>query len=447
MSKFCHVTLAVACGWGAATRAADFYVDAARPDDSGDGLTWSTAKRTIQAAADLALAGETVWVAGGVYAPVTTDNKAVTIRSVDGAAATAIDGGWVNRCATLGSNTVLAGFTLRNGRAESGGGAIGGTLNNCTLSGNTAWRFGGGAWESILNACVLTGNAAGNDGGGAWESTLNNCVLTGNTAKWCGGGAWESTLNNCTLAGNTAGYYGGGPDGGGSYGGTLNNCVVWGNALSDGDSNNYFGGAFLHSCAAPLPPGPGNTAADPLFADAPGGDFRLRAGSPCIDAGTNAYAAGGSDIDGNARIQGGTVDMGAHEGALGSPGDFIVAVRVSGRGSVAPARAAATAPGGSLSFVALPGEAAFLGFLTNGVFATDSPAFTWADIAADGTLTAVFERFTFHADASRPDDSGDGLTWATAKRTIQAAVDLAASGETVRVADGVYAPEIGRAHV
>ena len=44
----------------------------------------------------------------------------------------------------------------------------------------------------------------------------------------------------------------------------------------------------------------------------------------------------------------------------------------------------------------------------------------------------------FYADASRQDDSGDGLSWATAKQTIQAAVDLAADGDTVLVTNGVY---------
>ncbi|MFH0909478.1 MAG: hypothetical protein V1929_12025 [bacterium] len=43
------------------------YVDASRPDDSGEGTGWSTAKRTIQAAVDLVQSGETVWVTNGVY--------------------------------------------------------------------------------------------------------------------------------------------------------------------------------------------------------------------------------------------------------------------------------------------------------------------------------------------------------------------------------------------
>ncbi|MDD5678463.1 MAG: right-handed parallel beta-helix repeat-containing protein [Kiritimatiellae bacterium] len=45
---------------------------------------------------------------------------------------------------------------------------------------------------------------------------------------------------------------------------------------------------------------------------------------------------------------------------------------------------------------------------------------------------------TYYVDCNRPDDLGDGLTLATAKQTIQAAVDLAAANDTVLVAKGVY---------
>jgi hypothetical protein len=51
-----------------------------------------------------------------------------------------------------------------------------------------------------------------------------------------------------------------------------------------------------------------------MFVDAAGGNFRLRAGSPCIDRGDNAVvAAGAVDLDGNPRIVNGWVDMGAYE--------------------------------------------------------------------------------------------------------------------------------------
>ena len=53
----------------------------------------------------------------------------------------------------------------------------------------------------MLTNCVLSGNEA-HFGGGAYGGTLNNCTLTGNTGWECGGGAYDCTLNNCTLTGN-----------------------------------------------------------------------------------------------------------------------------------------------------------------------------------------------------------------------------------------------------
>ena len=52
---------------------------------------------------------------------------------------------------------------------------------------------GGGTYGCTLNNCTLTGNSA-NDGGGAYDSTLNNCTLTGNWAYafyWDGAGLPE----------------------------------------------------------------------------------------------------------------------------------------------------------------------------------------------------------------------------------------------------------------
>ncbi|MCL1920724.1 MAG: hypothetical protein FWG50_06555 [Kiritimatiellaeota bacterium] len=345
-------------------------------EDGNAGTCWAVAKQTIQAAIDVSAAGDTITVTNGVYAPISTDNKAITIQSVNGAEHTIIDGGGMHtptaagnevitigphrpppprgRCATLDIGSLLDGFTLTNGEADYGGGAYGGTLNNCVLTGNAANHYGGGAAECTLNNCTLSGNSAfygggagggelnnctlaGNTsdrfGGGAYYSTLNNCTLVGNTADPFGGGAYSSTLNNCTLSGNSASY-GGGADnstlnnctlsgnsasyGGGSCGGTLNNCIVWGNTCSEHPYyNNYNGGTINYSCTLPLPmSGTKNTFKNPQFVDAANGDFRLRNTSPCINAGNNDYAGWGFDLDGNPRIQDGTVDMGAYESPL-----------------------------------------------------------------------------------------------------------------------------------
>lgn len=44
----------------------------------------------------------------------------------------------------------------------------------------------------------------------------------------------------------------------------------------------------------------------------------------------------------------------------------------------------------------------------------------------------------YFVDASRPDDSGAATNWATAKKTIQAAVDLTENGDTVWITNGTY---------
>jgi hypothetical protein len=166
----------------------------------------------------------------------------------------------------LTNGASLSGFTLTNGSTSSssthGGGVLcesaGAAVSNCALTGN----FRGGAWYCTLKNCTLSGNS----GGGAFYCTLNNCALTGNF----GGGAFSSALNNCIVCFNS---------GGDTYSSSLNNC--W--------------------------------TTDPLFVDQASGNLRLQAKSPCINAGNNSYVTSITDLDGNPRVSGGRVDIGAYE--------------------------------------------------------------------------------------------------------------------------------------
>jgi hypothetical protein len=134
--------------------------------------------------------------------------------------------------------------------------------------------------------------------------------LTGNSAGQQGGGGYGGTLNNCTLSGNSVREFN--ASGGGTAVSVLNNCIVYYNSAGIGP--NYQNSTLSYCCVTPLPTGPGNFTNAPLFIDTNGwSNMRLQSSSPCINAGLNAYAQGSADLDGSARISGGTVDIGPYE--------------------------------------------------------------------------------------------------------------------------------------
>jgi hypothetical protein len=215
----------------------------------------------------------------------------------------------LNNCALSDNSAYANGNSIET---VGGGGAYDSTLNNCTLTGNSA-VWGGGVYDSRLNNCTLTGNSATSSGGGVYGGWLNNCTLSGNSATNSGGGAYRGQLNNCTLTGNSASF-GGGADSGGVDYGAMTHCISYFNcaALAGANYNGFWFG-LNYCCTTPQPNGFGNITNAPLFVDLASGNLRLQFNSPCINAGNNDYASDGTDLDGNPRIVGGTVDIGAYE--------------------------------------------------------------------------------------------------------------------------------------
>ena len=289
--------------------------------------SWATAGTNIQdVVGSTTVPGALVIVSNGVYRTGgvavyggRTNRlavvKPVTVQSMNGAALTVIDGRGdahssddsAVRCVYLSDGAALIGFTLTNGLAQ--------------FVSDVREEYGGGVWcesdTAIISHCILSGNSADGYGGGASGGTLNDCVLTGNTATKFGGGAYGSRLNNCVLIGNFTCFFNGADSyfngGGGASRCVINNSILYYNTAGD-EVNNYAETSLSYCCTIPLPTnGFGNFVDPPLSIDYAGGNFRLQSHSPCINAGSNASAPAGPDLDGNPRIAGGTVDIGAYE--------------------------------------------------------------------------------------------------------------------------------------
>lgn len=305
----------------------EYFVDAFRPDDTGAATNWATAKRTIQAAVDLAVDGDTVWVTNGVYdagGRVASESlltnrvcitKAITLQSINGPGATIIEGAadssitngpMAVRCVYLSSGAVLNGFTLKNGHTDQNYTAE--TLTDV---------FGGGLLifgNAKADRCILNKNSASLCGGGAYfynGGELSNCLLTENDSDR-GGGAYvfkSGILSSCTVSENNARLYGGVEFYNGGY---IRNCIVWGNGSGD-DINLYSGASASYVCSEPLQAGEGNIAADPQFVDAPNGNYRLKSTSPCVNVSDISYTPSYFDLDGNPRVVAALIDMGTYE--------------------------------------------------------------------------------------------------------------------------------------
>lgn len=325
---------------------------------TGSGLSWGDAAGSIQTAVD-ALGrldcGE-AWVAAGTYKSTSGQVVAMAkyVNLYGGFAGTetsreqrnwktnvtTVDGEYNRSCVTGADNATLDGFTLFHGFADNMGGglynnAVSPTVAHCTFLSSYALSGGGGmanleSASPTVTDCTFSGNEA-SEGGGIYNinsssPTVTNCIFSGNRAYLSGGGIYNysssaPTLINCTVFGNTADSAGGGLCSEWASS-TIRNCIFWGNS-TEMDNSTSSSCSITYSCIADSSyTGTGNIFTDPLFVDGTDGgngyDFHLTSGSPCFNSGT-ATGAPSTDLDGLARPQRGSFDMGAYEYAGVAP--------------------------------------------------------------------------------------------------------------------------------
>ncbi len=246
----------------------------------------------------------------------------------------------VARCAISGNIANLSGGGIYGEHSSP-------TIANCIISGNAASLYhGGGIFlddsSPAISSCAIRGNSALFYGGGiccfaSSAPCITNCVISGNGASNSGGGIYGEasfSIANCTISGNSS------TNGGGInvFSGfpTVVNSILWGDSATNGPEVRLGGGAITIAFSDVQGgwTGASNIDADPLFLDprpisevaTSAGDYRLRTGSPCIDAGTGDSAAYpciiARDLAGDPRPQGAGYDIGADEAAILVNGSF-----------------------------------------------------------------------------------------------------------------------------
>jgi parallel beta-helix repeat protein len=472
------------------------FVDVSQTTGANDGSTWADAHQGvdgIQAALALAISGDEIWVADGLYKPTATLTRTISIDMKSGVAilggfaggetlasqadpavnVTIISGDLAGDDITVGVNensahivrgagadatAVIDGFTIEAGNANAAGadndrgggllfvGSSHGTVRRCIVRHNRC-SFGGGAGyirgsSPTFQECTFEDNI-GASFGGAFDTANNNgatfdrCIFRGNSAARAGAveifGNATTKLYNCLFVNNTATGSGGGGAiwvGSGSTP-TIRNCTIVDNnstvsqaagIMSSGstvsvanciiDSNTGPGGAqgvgnqvsgstvnVSYSLLRGGVFGPGNVDALPKFVDRAAGDYRLRLGSRCVDAGDNTAVAPGVvlDLDGAPRfvdhpaandVGNGTlplVDMGAYETAVEPITSYCF-----GDGTETPCPCDNHSPvganAGCANSLALGGSLAGAG---NASLATDTLVISAGDLTGSGVTSAL----------------------------------------------------------
>lgn len=401
-----------------------------------------------------------------------------------------------------GGPTVLCRSTFTGSRARNMGGAVHASIGthgflvaNVDFRGNSAHSGGAlllnGTGQIRMANVVFSGNLATNDGGAIISSNrtgvFTHCTFTGNRAHRRGGayyfpfpsGADAPEFRNSIFWNNFAGGELLSPNAtmatqsdSTQLPAVFSHCLIQGSGGSAAWDSGFGidGGGNLDGDPALLIP------FAPLDAPGQGGDFRLGAGSPAVDAGLPGHLPDDfcdldgdgvtleplpHDRDGAPRVTSSLPDLGAYETG-GGPGAAGLDPRLDlnpDSGSQASFYSAADAFDGSatgfaLDSVAPPGKINVRIDPLTGLLDIDVPAGTV------GRFVAILEAISANGAVSRralvidvfPDvifvdraatGAGTGLSWEDAFPHLQDALALGGTGYSIWVAEGIHRPDEG----
>jgi uncharacterized repeat protein (TIGR01451 family) len=299
----------------------------------------------IQGMIDLAATGDTILVLAGIYTGgIDFNGKNVTLQSVAGPALTVINGS-NGTAVRMGPNGTIRGFTITGSFssaivAQGAGSKIVGNVfegNSNGLSGIGA-AIHGNAASPTIEGNSFRNNSCDSQFGSGVVAFINfsspqivNNVFHNNPCSaitFLGPEFTTPRVMNNTIAGNSIGIrvdrrvphvtqvFRNNVVVENGIGlqldfGTDAGNPVWTNNLVFGNTTDYLGTASQTGTN-------GNLSVDPMFVDAPAGNYRLQPGSPAIDAGSPTDAPT-VDFEGTARPLDGNgdtvpaVDIGAFE--------------------------------------------------------------------------------------------------------------------------------------
>ncbi len=237
------------------------------------------------------------------------------------------------------SSLRMENLVVKNNVAEFGGGILllqcNSYLKNISIIENTATIFAGGihvessTGEEYMENIIVSNNTSEDTAGGislSYGTRVHfvNLLVSGNTALSIGGIFVTDSgirLTNATIAGNTSnGNVALYSSNGLSF--IVENSIIDGAATAYGAPIAYTnslvtgsGGSGAWNTNFGTDNG-GNIDASPMFTDAAAGNYSLHANSPAVNSGNSALftdPATATDLAGNPRLFGSSIDMGAYE--------------------------------------------------------------------------------------------------------------------------------------